>query len=205
MVLKECVRQLRQARDEQEKRVSDAVAAKNIKWESTKAELEQQILDLKAEAEASRSENAASTDPNTLLILEALEKENRSLKQELVSRCQELEIMSTDRDLSTQAAETASKLQLESIKKRERRNVVDIDTRKNNKTEANGSERSCSDSWATALISELDQFKNEKPSPKSLAACSVEIDMMDDFLEMERLAALHETTNEIPLAAPDLV
>ncbi|KAK4389671.1 Filament-like plant protein [Sesamum angolense] len=244
--LKECVRQLRQARDEQEKRVSDAVAEKNIKWESTKAELEQQILDLKAEAEASRSENAASTDPNTLLILEALEKENRSLKQELVSRCQELEIMSIDRDLSTQAAETASKLQLESIKKvakleaecrrlqsiarkssplnnqkslaassfgaesltdsrsdsGERRNVVDIDTRKNNKTEANGSERSCSDSWATALISELDQFKNEKPSPKSLAACSVEIDMMDDFLEMERLAALHETTNEIPLAAP---
>ncbi|KAL0365885.1 UNVERIFIED_CONTAM: Filament-like plant protein [Sesamum radiatum] len=69
--------------------------------------------------------------------------------------------------------------------------------------QANGSERSCSDSWATALISELDQFKNERPSHKSLAACSVEIDMMDDFLEMERLAALHETTNEIPLAAPE--
>ncbi|KAL0365886.1 UNVERIFIED_CONTAM: Filament-like plant protein 3 [Sesamum radiatum] len=69
--LKECVRQLRQARDEQEKRISDAVAEKNIEWQSTKAELEQQILDLKAEAEASRTENAASTDPNTLLILEA--------------------------------------------------------------------------------------------------------------------------------------
>ncbi|XP_011074845.1 filament-like plant protein [Sesamum indicum] len=244
--LKECVRQLRQARDEQEKRITDAVAEKNIKWESTKAELEQQILDLKAEADASRYENAASTDPNTLLILEALEKENRSLKQEIVSRCKELEIITTERDLSTQAAETASKLQLESIKKvakleaecrrlqsiarkssplnnqksvaascfcaesltdsrsvrGERRNIVDIDTRKNNKMEANGSERSCSDSWASALISELDQFKNEKPSPKSLAAYSVEIDMMDDFLEMERLAALHETKNEIPFTAP---
>ncbi|KAL0432214.1 UNVERIFIED_CONTAM: Filament-like plant protein [Sesamum latifolium] len=207
--LKECVRQLRQARDEQEKRISDAVAEKNIEWESTKAEFEQQILDLKAEVEACRSENAASTDPNTLLILEALEKENTSLKQEIVSRCKELEIMTIDRDLSTQAAETASKLQLESIKKvakleAECRRLQSIARKSSplNKMEANGSERSCSDSWATALISELDQFKNEKPSPKSLAACSVEIDMMDDFLEMERLAALHETKNEIPLTAP---
>ncbi|KAI3460574.1 hypothetical protein Pfo_017237 [Paulownia fortunei] len=245
--LKECVRQLRQARDEQEKRISDAMVEKNSEWESTKADLEKQILDLQAEAEAARAENSASIDPSTLLILEALEKENSSLKQELVSRCKELEIMTIERDLSTQAAETASKLQLESIKKvakieaecrrlqsiarkssplnnqksvaassfyaesltdsrsdsGERLNAVDIDSCKTSNTEANGSETSCSETWALALISELDQFKNEKHSPKSLAARTVQIDMMDDFLEMERLAALPETKSNTPFAAPE--
>ncbi|KAK6115586.1 hypothetical protein DH2020_007855 [Rehmannia glutinosa] len=202
--LKECVRQLRQAKDEQDKRISDAI-------ESAKADLEKQILNLQAEAEA--------VDPNTLLILEALEKENSSLKQELASCCKELEIMVIERDLSTQAAENASKLQLDSIRKiakleaecrrlqsnarkstplNNQKSVAAssfyaeslTDSCKSSNTEANGSEQNFSDTWASALISELDQFKNEKPSPKNLA---VEIDMMDDFLEMERLAALSET------------
>lgn len=231
--LKECVRQLRQGRDEQEKRISDAIAERNRELESIKVELE------KAQAEATRNRNSGSVDMKSLLRIESLESENSFLKQELKSRCKEFESVSIERDLSIQAAETASKLQLESIKKvarleaecrrlqslarksspvsnlkpaatspfyaesltdshsdsGERLNATDIDR--------NGSEPSCSDSWASALIAELDQFKNEKLLPRSLTACSVEFDMMDDFLEMERLAALPDTKSNTPFAASE--
>lgn len=231
--LKECVRQLRQGRDEQEKRISDAIAERNRELESIKVELE------KAQAEATRNQNSGSVDTKSLLRIESLESENSFLKQELKSRCKEFESVSIERDLSIQAAETASKLQLESIKKvarleaecrrlqslarksspvsnlkpaatspfyaesltdshsdsGERLNATDIDR--------NGSEPSCSDSWASALIAELDQFKNEKLLPRSLTACSVEFDMMDDFLEMERLAALPDTKSNTPFAASE--
>ncbi|PIN00299.1 hypothetical protein CDL12_27195 [Handroanthus impetiginosus] len=190
--LKECVRQLRQARDEQEKRVSDAIMEKSSEWESKKAELEKQILDLQTEAEAARAENSASIDPNTLLLVEAMEKENSSLKQELISLCKELEIMTIERDLSTQAAETASKLQLESIRKVAK---LEAECRRLQSTA-----RKSSPLNNQKLIPEVDQFKNQKHSPKGLA---VEIDMMDDFLEMERLAALPETKSTTPLSAPE--
>lgn len=151
-----------------------------------------------------------------------------ALKLELQQQSEELEVRTIERDLSTQAAEMASKQNLESIKKvakleaecrklrkfpsmindhklaaaassiyvesltdsqsdsGERLNALDADTCK-----SSGSEQ-----WASALIAELDQFKNEKGAGsinKNLASSSVQIDLMDDFLEMEKLAALHET------------
>ncbi|KAL6504881.1 hypothetical protein OROHE_023639 [Orobanche hederae] len=203
--LKECVRQLRQSKDEHEKVISNVVLEKKTEWESGKAELENQILSLKAEAEAKNSD--------ALLIIESLSGENSLLKQELASRLKELEIVIFERDLSIQAAENASKLQLESIKKIVRLEAecrrLQSAARKstsliNNKSfgvsslyaesltdscrSSNGSERNCSD---------LDQLKNEKHSPKNLA---VEIDMMDDFLEMERLAAFSETEKSTPFS-----
>ena len=42
--LKECVRQLRQAREEQEEKISEAVVKKTREWESAKFELESQLL-----------------------------------------------------------------------------------------------------------------------------------------------------------------
>ncbi|KAL3840017.1 hypothetical protein ACJIZ3_024608 [Penstemon smallii] len=209
--LKECVRQLRQARDEQEKRICDAILEKSSKWESTKAEFEKQVLELKAQVAAAKEENTLSVEPNTLVIIETLEKQNSSLKQQLVSRCNELEIMTIERDLSTKAAETASKQQLESIKKvakleAECRRLQSV-ARKSSPVykqksplyaeSLTDSHSECSDSWASALIAELDQFKNEKPGSKNL---TVEIDMMDDFLEMERLAALPEAKSNTQVA-----
>lgn len=171
--LKECVRQLRRARDEQEKRICDE---KN-EWESTRAELEKRILDLQAE-------KSAVTDTDTILILEALEKENSFLKQELVSRCRDLEVTTIERDLSTKSLETASKLQLESVKK-----VAKLDEGECRRLQsmARKSEPGFLDSRALVGLDQLNKL-----STKNLA---VEIDMMDDFLEMERLAALHETSN----------
>ncbi|KAK4352724.1 hypothetical protein RND71_028242 [Anisodus tanguticus] len=243
--LKECVRQLRQARDEQEKRIQDAMAEKN-EWQSEKTALEKQLLKLQTQVEeAGKAETPASTHPDILIRLKCLEKENTALKVELRSCSEVLEIRTIETDLSTQAAETASKQQLESIKKvtrleaecrklqamarktspfndqrssavssfyvdsvtdsqsdsGERLNTVD----NLSKLETREYEPSCSNSWASALIAELDQFKNEKSMPKTLAACSIEIDMMDDFLEMEQLAALSETANKTPSVTSDAV
>ncbi|XP_022773260.1 filament-like plant protein [Durio zibethinus] len=238
--LKECVRQLRQAREEQEQKVHEAVAKTTRDWEMTKLKLESRFLELQNKAEAVKSEPPPRFSPDLWHKIEALEKENSALKLELSSQLEEMEIRTIERDLSTQAAEIASKQHLESIKKvgkleaecrklkamtcksslvkdhksqvassihvesltdsqsdsGERLNVVEIDTCKMSDLEANKGEPSCSDSWASALIAELDQFKNEKVINRNPPSSSIEIDLMDDFLEMEQLAALSETKSE---------
>ncbi|XP_024181084.1 filament-like plant protein 7 isoform X2 [Rosa chinensis] len=51
---------------------------------------------------------------------------------------------------------------------------------------------SCAESWASALITELEHFRNEKQ--KGLPACKTvgasDINLMDDFVEMEKLAVV---------------
>lgn len=51
---------------------------------------------------------------------------------------------------------------------------------------------SCAESWASALITELEHFRNEKqkgsPTCKSVGAS--DINLMDDFVEMEKLAVV---------------
>ncbi|KAB2076581.1 hypothetical protein ES319_A06G050900v1 [Gossypium barbadense] len=237
--LKECVRQLRQAREEQEQKINEAVAKTTRDWETTQFELESQLLELQNKAESVKSEPPPPFSPNLLHKFEALKQENSALKLELSSQLEELQIRTIERDLSTQAAETASKQHLESIKRAakleaecrrlkaigsklsftndckspassinvesfmgsqsdsgERLHVVDTDTQKMSGLEANKGEPSCSDSWASALIAELDQFKNEKVINRNVPSSSIEIDLMDDFLEMEQLAALPDTKNE---------
>lgn len=235
--LKECVRQLRQAREEQERKIHEAVSKKCHEWESSKSELESQLLNLKVQLETAKNDTAASVDPDLQLKLDAFEKENSALKLQLHSRAEELERRIIERDLSTQAAETASKQHLESIKKLakleiecrrlkaiarkaspandqksytassicvesftdsqsdsgERLLAVETDMQKMNGLEMNGCDRSSSDAWASALITELDQFRKEKAVGRNIMAPSVEINLMDDFLEMERLAALPDT------------
>ncbi|KAB2023907.1 hypothetical protein ES319_D06G051800v1 [Gossypium barbadense] len=238
--LKECVRQLRQAREEQEQKINEAVANTTRDWETIQFEFESQLLELQNKAESVKSEPPPPFSPDLLHKIEALKKENSALKLELSSQLEELQIRTIERDLSTQAAETASKQHLESIKRAakleaecrrlkaigskssftndckspaassiyvesfmgsqsdsgERLHVVDTDTQKMSGLEANKGEPSCSDSWASALIAELDQFKNEKVINRNVPSSSIEIDLMDDFLEMEQLAALPDTKNE---------
>uniref|UniRef100_A0A2P2LU94 Filament-like plant protein n=2 Tax=Rhizophora mucronata TaxID=61149 RepID=A0A2P2LU94_RHIMU len=235
--LKECVRQLRQAKEEQEEKIQEAVAKKTHEWESTKSDLEDQIFELKTKAESAKLESPVPNDLDLCHKLECLKQENTYLKGELLSRSEELEVMTIEKDLSTQAAETASKQHLESIKKvakleaecrrlkamsckysppndcknsaassiyvesltdsqsdcGERLNVLELDTRKISSSEPHKHEPSCSDSWASALIIELDQFKNEKTANRIITSSSPAFGLMDDFLEMERLAAMPQT------------
>ncbi|KAF3784090.1 Filament-like plant protein 4, partial [Nymphaea thermarum] len=66
-------------------------------------------------------------------------------------------------------------------------------------------EASCAESWATALISELSQFKKETASDEgSKLNNSTNLDLMDDFLEMEKLAYMSAESNGIMYMPNDL-
>ncbi|XP_045823408.1 filament-like plant protein [Trifolium pratense] len=221
--LKECMRQLRQAREVQEQKIHEAIANNSHNSESKRFELERKVAELEAQLQTSKADAVASIRSDLHRKLETVEKENLSLQLELQSRLEELEFRIAERDLSSQAAETASKQNLESIKKIAKleaecrrlkamtRKTFNLNDNRSLTTssvyiesfadsmsdggEMNEYEPSCSDSCSSALISELDQLKNKKTTGKNhiAHATSTEINLMDDFLEMERLAALPDT------------
>ncbi|XP_010547870.1 PREDICTED: filament-like plant protein 3 [Tarenaya hassleriana] len=197
--LKECVRQLRQGREDQDQKIQEAVNKRCQELEIRKSELETQVEELRAK------EGAAASVYNDLHPkLELLERENSTLKLQLVSKSEELEIRTIERDLSTQAAESASKQQLEGIKKltkleaecrklkamarkssnyHDRKSQLDNqfdDSEKLSSTENDTSKTRCDTELSTS----------EKVIRKTLNSPKVEINLMDDFLEMEKLAAL---------------
>lgn len=210
-------------KEEQEQKVQDAVAKKTQKWEANKSDLENQLIELKKQFEASKAEADAILADN-LSKLDALNKENAALKAKLLALAEELKLRTLERELSTQTAEVASKQHLESMKKvakleaecrklraaaRRTSSVNDhktvsssacVESLTDSQSDSGDrfigvdNEPSCADSWASALIAELDQFKNERAGAKALAS-SVDVDLMDDFLEMERLAAMPEADN----------
>uniref|UniRef100_A0A0E0MCW8 Amidase domain-containing protein n=1 Tax=Oryza punctata TaxID=4537 RepID=A0A0E0MCW8_ORYPU len=221
--LKECVRQLRQAREEQEEKIRDAVAKKTQELDSEKSELQNHISELKQQLEAAKLEAATVAVQHDLQDkLQVAEKENKGLKIELLTLAKDLKRLSLERDLSNEAAETASKQHLESVKKIARveaecrklrhltrrtslandsrpapnnvcmESLTDSQSDSGERMLAVDSEMRNSDSWASALIAELDQFKNSSASSRDVVNNHVEIDLMDDFLEMEKLAALSE-------------
>ncbi|KAI7744423.1 hypothetical protein M8C21_017303 [Ambrosia artemisiifolia] len=231
--LKECVKQLRLAKEEHEQMLNEIIEEKTHKWDSIRKDLESQICSLQAKLQAVKPESSPAVDPKILVKLENLERENSTLKFELNAQSEELEIRTIERDLSTQAAESASKQQLESIKKvakleaecrklqsltRKSPSVNDnnravsissfyvdsltdsqsVDSFKMSNLEHNENEQGCSDSWALALMAELDQFKSGKSVAKNVTSCSEINNIMDDFLEMERIASLSEGQNETP-------
>ncbi|XP_073154881.1 filament-like plant protein 3 [Henckelia pumila] len=230
--LKECLRQLRQAREDQEENIYDAIAKKSREWELTRSELENQIVELHSELQNAKTDACSK--------LEAAEKENSILKLTLFSKDKELELRTSERDLSALAAESASKQHLESIKKVSKleaecrklkvvaqRSTLAKDHRsltassvyaesltdslsdggerllvyENGSSKMDGLESIYDDSrqkntWGSAL--EVGHIYNERTLGRSLVNPSVEIDLMNDFLEMERIVALPETQSVAP-------
>jgi hypothetical protein len=56
--------------------------------------------------------------------------------------------------------------------------------------------RSCEESWVNTLVSELAHIKKDKRSGHNLTENSNQMGLMDDFLEMERLACLSSEAQE---------
>ncbi|CAM0950151.1 unnamed protein product [Alopecurus aequalis] len=221
--LKECVRQLRLSREEQEEKIRVALTKKSLELESENSKLQNHIAELKKQLEATKSEASLFVQPDLCEKLQTMERENLDLKAKLHVQSKDLKILSLEKDLSNQAAETASKQHLESVKKIDRveaecrrlyhltqktalvndsrplptnacvESLTDSHSDSAERMVAVDSELRNSDSWASALISELDQFRNGKASARNTTNNAVEIELMDDFLEMERLAALHES------------
>uniref|UniRef100_A0A804MR76 Filament-like plant protein 3 n=1 Tax=Zea mays TaxID=4577 RepID=A0A804MR76_MAIZE len=199
--LKECVRQLRRAKDEQDQTVQDALARQARQWESHKADLELRIVELTArlEAKSERSVVGATDGDTRSSRLAALEKENSALKLQLLAKTEELELRTIEKELNRRAAETASKQQLEGIRKvaklqAECRRLQAAAQRRASSVNVESltdCQSDCSDSWASALVTELDQFKKDKSgaSTRTASLVAADIDVMDDFLEMEKLAS----------------
>ncbi|XP_023761356.1 filament-like plant protein 3 [Lactuca sativa] len=157
--LKECLRQLRQTREEKDQIAHEALEKKNSETESS----------------------STSIDIDLLHKLEMSEKENSDLKLELSSMAEELEIRLIEMELSNQAAEQASRQLLDSVKKVAK---LEAECRKLKFSLEKGNDHQTKDRKNSSI--------NERNQMESF----VEIDLMDDFLEMERLVGLPES-NEV--------
>ncbi|XP_051127218.1 filament-like plant protein 7 isoform X2 [Andrographis paniculata] len=114
--------------------------------------------------------------------LQAVEEENRTLRHALTKRSTELQ---ASRSMYVRAASRFSRGD-ESVKSfLQDRSVTTL-------SDAGSEDKaSCAESWASALISELDNFKNEKQlgsSPSHGNMGGSEMYLMDDFAEMEKFA-----------------
>ncbi|KAK4773509.1 hypothetical protein SAY87_028528 [Trapa incisa] len=186
--LKECVRQLRQLREEQEQKLSEAITEKTHEWKAVVSDL--------------------------CPKLDAAESENSTLKSAL-------EIRTIELDLSTKAAEAASKLNLESLKKvakleseirrlkavaRKAASVSSFCVESFTDSQSDAGERILvyensdhiefdsasvnAESRSSNLVTGPYYLRNDQTHGKNLIASSFQNDLMDDFLEMERLAGL---------------
>ncbi|PKA57360.1 Filament-like plant protein 3 [Apostasia shenzhenica] len=190
--LKECVRQLRQSREKQEHKLQEAIINMTHEFGSQKTEFEKQLDELPAQ----------SGDNCLQSRLQSVEKENGFLKSELLAQSEKLNLQKLEIEICNQAAESASKQHLQSIKKiakleSECRRLQAVTRKTCSPLDHFDSMEvlpSVDNSWASALIAELDHFKHGKASERDLTASSLEIDLMDDFLEMERLVAQPEAS-----------
>lgn len=134
--------------------------------------------------------------------LSAMEEKNKMLKDTLLKRDSELKAS------RVMCARTAAKLssveeQLESLMGQRQKPILELHLEGSRSGSAsnppsmtsisedgNDGEPSA-ESWASALIAELDQFKKEKVSGKiEKLSDTPKVDLMDDFLQMEKLASM---------------
>ncbi|KAH9307592.1 hypothetical protein KI387_035503, partial [Taxus chinensis] len=138
--LKECMRQLRHVREEQEHKIHELVVNKTrecdkirFEFEAKLAILEQQLLQAGAEnnalsrslqersralAELNESRAQAEAEVKVLEVnIESYQNENSSLKYELHVLSKELEIRNEERNMSMKSEEAANKQHLETVKK----------------------------------------------------------------------------------------
>ncbi|XP_010263478.1 PREDICTED: filament-like plant protein 7 [Nelumbo nucifera] len=132
----------------------------------------------------------------------SMDEENKALKEALIKKDSELQ------SSRIMYAHTASKLsqveaQLGILMKGQKTMVLSKNSSIPNMLSVdstsgigNDDELSCAESWASALISELEHFRNEKPkTPLSCKSVGIsDLSLMDDFIEMERLAIVSVDT-----------
>lgn len=138
--LKECMRQLRHVREEQEQRIHEAIVKKTRDWDRLRSELEERLADADQRLQEAGQENSlfyktvqeqagtiselsqaraqAEAEAERLQVrIEAFEKENGSLKYEVFVLNKELEIRNQEREINKRSAEIASKQHQENAKK----------------------------------------------------------------------------------------
>ncbi|KAG1362717.1 filament-like plant protein 4 [Cocos nucifera] len=138
--LKECMKQIRNVKEESEQKLHDVVFAKTKQWEKVKAELEAKIVDFEQELLRASAENTALSrslqERSAMLMkisdeksqadadievlknnIQSFEREISSLKYELHVVSKELEIRNEEKNMSMRSADVANKQHLEDVKK----------------------------------------------------------------------------------------
>ncbi|XP_072986573.1 filament-like plant protein 4 isoform X1 [Typha latifolia] len=138
--LKECMKQVRNVKEESEQKLHDVVLMKTKQWENVKADIEAKLVDCEQELLRATSENAALSrslqEHSNLLMkisdensqaetqiemlknnIQSREREINSLKYELHVVSKELEIRNEEKNMSIRSADVAIKQHLEDIKK----------------------------------------------------------------------------------------
>ncbi|KVH92514.1 hypothetical protein Ccrd_005454 [Cynara cardunculus var. scolymus] len=138
--LKECMQQLRFVREEQEKRIHDAVMKTSREYEKARIHIEEKLSESNKRLSKLSSENtqltkallakekmiaelhaaSAQVDSDLSAIMSRLEttqRDNASLSYEVRVLEKELEIRNEERDFNRRTAEVAHKQYLESVKK----------------------------------------------------------------------------------------
>eukprot|EP00250_Pteridium_aquilinum_P016171 c22980_g1_i1 orf=322-3747(+) len=138
--LKESMWQLRQIREEQEQRIHDAIVKKTREWENSRLELQQRLADAdhqlveagfqnslllnriqeQAEviAELGQARSQAEAQAEMLQVrVETFEKENASLKYELMILNKELAIRNQEREINKKSLDVVSRQKAESVRK----------------------------------------------------------------------------------------
>ncbi|KAI4327717.1 hypothetical protein L6164_020144 [Bauhinia variegata] len=138
--LKECMRQIRNVKEESERKLQDAILIKTKQWEKVKLELEAKIAKLEEGLLQAADENAAllrslQASSNKIMKMEeeksqaedeiklskesilSYEKEISSLKYELHIVSKELDIRNEEKNISMRSAEIANKQHAEGVKK----------------------------------------------------------------------------------------
>ncbi|XP_058777990.1 filament-like plant protein 7 [Vicia villosa] len=217
--LKECMQQLNFVRDEQERRIYDALMKASVEFDQSRVFLEKELSETSKRLAKTVIENSylnksiivkdnliedmerqlteAETDRDALMVrLESIEKDNASLKYETRLLQKELDTLN-----EFQFSRTASKLlQLESeihskgqvALEQPRSNLALQELSPASMSEiGNDDNVSYAESSASALISELEHFKSQKPESLSCKSFGPsDINLMGDFIEMEKLAVV---------------
>ncbi|KAH7365639.1 hypothetical protein KP509_18G039000 [Ceratopteris richardii] len=138
--LKECMRQLRHVREQQEQKIHEAIVKKTREWEEIRSDMDVKMAKLATDLRAAEAEKATMTkllQERTKAIMEAkegrsnaeqeakllqvklenAEKEQNKWKYELHLLSQELQIRNEELEYSKKESEAASKQHLENVKK----------------------------------------------------------------------------------------
>eukprot|EP00250_Pteridium_aquilinum_P019260 c24368_g2_i1 orf=247-3720(+) len=138
--LKECMRQLRHVREEQEEKIHDATIKNTREWERVCAELEEKLVDMEQKyldrdaenkviskllqeravtiSEISEARSHVEADLNVLQIrLESMEREQNALKFECNFSKQELETKNEEKLWSKRSTDAANRQHLENSRK----------------------------------------------------------------------------------------
>ncbi|KAJ0854374.1 putative filament-like plant protein [Helianthus annuus] len=206
--LEECMLQLRFVREEQEKRVHDAVVRSSKEYEKRITDLEGKLAESNKKLSKLGSENSQLS--NTLSVkekiideqhlvraqldydlravvsqLESTQRENASLSYEIQVLEKELEIRNEEREFNRRTSDMAHKQYLESVKK-----IAKLETEENkllkeflHQKTIELSKSQTSDMGSDEKVSMAGSWA---PSYNTVGAS--DIGLMDDFVEMEKLA-----------------